>query len=390
MKEEIEAATKFLTTLLSPTLNLDHFTKEFKTLLTCRYVNHWYLNDSERGSGYRAIVKNSTTLDSTLVSLVIKLTKVNESEVRDFILGGEKWILWVDPGLITFRMGGDYNEIKEIWSSTPTLSTPVKATLPLNPTIEDWLTNSPIARKSKAIQILHPESKLIKPTFNPTIIPPTPSVPQPPVHSFCSATPLTLLNLHTVKNVVPVEKEEPFLRPMSRSSSISSITNSETCSNHSSTTSQDSHLKSFRSVSPDFNLGTRKSGHSPSLSLSSTTSTNSTSSHPSRPSSAAGKTSKIVQEHLNGKVGVLGGGVLLGLPSTSNKENVEMGRRKRETSNVLNNNGRNRSRMRSGHSSISSIGSVGSSGSSAGGYYNGGYVSPVNDSIYQSNFLGLE
>jgi hypothetical protein len=291
--------------------------------LLARYSGRWYPQDPERGSAYRALMN----FDGPLAK-ACRLSDIPEDELRQRVQGsrklGERWTLWIDPGCVSLRQndGHEYGTIKEVWGrlphSLPAGTVLVDPPTPTNPLERDIhaLPSSQTSptRLSRAIQIVRPTRRTLSasPLSGPVSLPEDVFAPPPPSSESPPAT------------RCPSQAEsssELLLRPSSRSSSSSSSAHSASSeltaatSIYSSDETTATALSEFKypagsasssatcpkkvaSVSPVKRLPPPRRVHTHCLSASSNP-----------------NTGEKVQEHLNGKVGVLGGGVLLGLPA---------------------------------------------------------------------------
>ncbi|ORY90937.1 hypothetical protein BCR35DRAFT_299578 [Leucosporidium creatinivorum] len=195
MDQEVEAASTFLSSFLPPTTTPTTFSDHLSTTLQQRYAHHWHPQDPERGSAYRALVRSTTSLDTSILSAAHQAGISNVDIERALASGdgkiwlGDRWTLWVDPGCVSLRVErGDGSVARdsqfiEIWGKLPeslrshavplasfasasvNISTPTLDALGLPsasstpPAVQDSNLLSPTKRSSKAIQILPPPAR---------------------------------------------------------------------------------------------------------------------------------------------------------------------------------------------------------------------------------------
>jgi len=120
MNTEIHQATTFLARYLErknvDAGKVETFQQKLTDLLTTRFVGHWTPGDALRGSAYRAIVIGHGTLDPILKQAAsgIDTSTLMAAFPTDFII-------WIDPGSVMYRSGGERGIIYTIWhdKSTP-------------------------------------------------------------------------------------------------------------------------------------------------------------------------------------------------------------------------------------------------------------------------------
>lgn len=383
-------------------------------LVTRYHPHHWYPEQSERGSGYRAISFDPARQDGyfdPVLRLIASAAKITIKELKKALSHKNGWTVWCDPGCVSIRYQGGGGELRELWGRLPQhLASP--AASPRGPTSPTSISQSSPS-KSRAIPILAPSTATrLAGISGLSVIPPTPlAVAQRtnsscavdetddadlalymnrpfslrPSHSRQASKQLTLLNdvlaAPNAKLNINLADEDPFLRPDSRTSSASSSSGSDqsafsavslstTSTAHSSATHTrknsanltaqaaqapqmfarhhstgslpigypaakiptfHSHAYAFPGQVPGgFNpqpMISRSSSPAPGVksrrlrerhySSASVSSMNSCSSATTRHGGLVLKEGPgTVTEHSGGKVGVMGGGVLLGLPKT--------------------------------------------------------------------------
>jgi protein Tob/BTG len=96
MHTEIQIATQFLSSYV-PTNEQQRFSEDLQSILLQKYQKHWYPEEPERGTAFRAI-KIHSRLDSVLTLL------------RNYTLASmpSELVLWVDPGCVSYRIGSNY------------------------------------------------------------------------------------------------------------------------------------------------------------------------------------------------------------------------------------------------------------------------------------------
>uniref|UniRef100_A0A0B6ZVR2 Anti-proliferative protein domain-containing protein n=1 Tax=Arion vulgaris TaxID=1028688 RepID=A0A0B6ZVR2_9EUPU len=85
-----------------PEKKLAEFVSVLTELLTARYAKIWYPENPDKGSGYRCIRVNNQSVDPTVVES-LKRAKIVLS--KDLII--TELTIWVDPGIVSFRIGED-------------------------------------------------------------------------------------------------------------------------------------------------------------------------------------------------------------------------------------------------------------------------------------------
>jgi protein Tob/BTG len=95
MHTEIQFAAQYLANYVPKHLK-QQFIQDLTSILYLKFQDHWYPLDPERGSAFRSI-KNHSKLDSTLAMLPFDLSQM-PSEL----------VLWIDPGVVSYRMGNQY------------------------------------------------------------------------------------------------------------------------------------------------------------------------------------------------------------------------------------------------------------------------------------------
>ncbi|CAL1545095.1 unnamed protein product [Lymnaea stagnalis] len=71
-------------------------------LLLARYEKNWFLDNPERGSGFRCIRVNTQSIDPTILEC-LKRSKIGIPKC----LSHTELTIWVDPGVVSFRIGED-------------------------------------------------------------------------------------------------------------------------------------------------------------------------------------------------------------------------------------------------------------------------------------------
>ncbi|GAA6043651.1 hypothetical protein JCM8097_000859 [Rhodosporidiobolus ruineniae] len=232
MDGELEAAAAFLASYLPPPAD-ERFSRRLTSALAQRYEHHWHSDDPERGSAYRALIRDHHQLDCS-IRLAAGQAGLVDGDVEEALAKradshlalGDRWTLWVDPGCVSLRVepadgaAPRDSQFIEIYGRLPdsirTYALPLDKVLEaassnISPDLEpDQLPASTAllspVKRSRAIQIvappggrgalqamtnaaLHPDSPgpaasapLPKPTAllaSPMIIPPTPVRPLP-------------------------------------------------------------------------------------------------------------------------------------------------------------------------------------------------------------------
>lgn len=296
-------------------------------------------------------------------------------------LGQSSFTIWCDPGCVSLKASGSNGiEVKELWGSLPSHLIHLLRPSPQTPSSSSHSTRIPIQSPqppstitrpssplttpsphkslSRAIPILAPSSALRLAGLNSlALIPPTPIHPnRPPFSGRCSPIEST-----TTPSVVT--EEDPFLRPSSRTSSTSSSSDGSdrsafSISSSSTATSisprlplcqlavlgkpmieqpsylrhQATHSVPFMNHHPHHRPATPTHYPTSNRTLPTTLISSSgnlvkrkTHGTSASISSMSGRRGMLVlkegpgtvTEHSGGKVGVMGGGVLLGLPKDS-------------------------------------------------------------------------
>lgn len=292
------------------------------------------------------------------------------------------WTIWCDPGCVSIRVQASGGELRELWGTLPShlsLPRPAYSSPSFSSISQSSPLQSPSPNKSRAIPILAPQG-----VAQLNVIPPTPLGSERPEAPSVAVEPEMEFNgLHSQTLVDPIQPpykistycpplEDPFLRPSSRTSCASSSSDGSDHSGFSSSSSS-----TATSVAPLGLLANKKmnpmaagsinqpargylgftrhypSSSAPFLSMNSLISVAPVPSPAVPPrnqsrraaspalsgsrrrhvasasfSSANGGRGLLVlkegpgtvTEHSGGKVGVMGGGVLLGLPK--DKESV--------------------------------------------------------------------
>jgi hypothetical protein len=192
--------------------------------------------------------------------------------------------MFVDPGCVAYRTADDFKD-SSLQVVYGTLAAPIE--VPRKEAVRDSLATISPVKRSHAIQILRPDAR--KPSL---------SFPSMPALEVAPPTP------------VPMPFHQPYAIPESPCRSASPTSNFLIDRPH----SRNSSVGSSSAASSLFSYK-RQTHHRSNSSISVASVATSVSSQTSvitRPSSACS-----VTEHSNGKVGVLGGGVLLGLPSAA-------------------------------------------------------------------------
>ncbi|GAA5975914.1 hypothetical protein JCM5350_000777 [Sporobolomyces pararoseus] len=186
MEQELSAVSTFLASYLPSTASTS-FPSHLEQSLATRYARHWFPEDPQRGSAYRALLRTAVSLDHDVLSAA-RQAGLTEKEVKQSLIGkehkltlGERWTIWVDPGCVSLRIDrGDGGaprdgQFIEIYGKLPeglrkqavSLSsvesiniTPMASLLPSTSSTTtavdlDQELSSPVKR-SKAIQILPP------------------------------------------------------------------------------------------------------------------------------------------------------------------------------------------------------------------------------------------
>ncbi|GAA5973281.1 hypothetical protein JCM21900_006296 [Sporobolomyces salmonicolor] len=129
MEQELAAASSFLASYLPS--HASTFPSRLEAKLAIRYATHWHPSDPERGSAYRALVRVSSALDSSIVAAAAE-AGLKKADLEVALLGkeqsvtlGARWTLWVDPGCVSLRIDrGDGGAARdgqfiEIWGKLP-------------------------------------------------------------------------------------------------------------------------------------------------------------------------------------------------------------------------------------------------------------------------------
>ena len=325
MLGECAAAAAHLASFISPAPDADRlaaFTARLTDLLADRYQDHWHPNDPERGSAYRAIVRSGSGA-ARIDPIVLAAADEPADETAAALArgGGVRWTVWVDPGCVSIRVGDslDWASVTVIWGALPA---PAAVSRPLAVAGTAQAPLSP-SKRSRAIQIVDPSARRVS---QPALAPPTPAAARGPFIGTvvipptpCAVAPDAGPMPSPTRASPPMAHEDPFLRPSSRAESTSSADSIESRAtsifSHSAKSSASSEADVF--ARPAMPVPKRPvARHQHTSSTASNGSVGSIGSSISRPSSAAGShTGDKVIDYSGGRVGVLGGNVMLGLPS---------------------------------------------------------------------------
>lgn len=367
-------------------------------VLVTRYLaQHWYPDQSERGSGFRAISFDPARQDGyvdPVLRHIASAAKITIKDLKKALFNKNGWTVWCDPGCVSIRYQTGGGEIRELWGRLPQhLASPVIS--PRGPTSPTPVSQSSPS-KSRAIPILAPSTAArLAGVSGLSVIPPTPLPAGQRTTLSCNVDetddadlalymnrPFSLRPSHSRQPSKQMNStdaaEDPFSRPDSRTSSASSSSGSDqsafsavslsttstvhssathTRKNSASVTTQapqmfarhhstgslpigypaakipafHSHAYAFPGQVPGAYVAqpmiSRSSSPAPGVksrrlrerhySSASVSSMNSCSSATTRHGGLVLKEGPgTVTEHSGGKVGVMGGGVLLGLPKT--------------------------------------------------------------------------
>ena len=156
MTNEIQSSGNFLTHLLTlsdlkrnANITDNHFkifNQNLVDVLKHRYKNHWYPQNSFKGSGFRAIRINSTSLDP-IVGLAAELSGIEPELVHNAL--PREVTIWCDPFKTDVRIG-ENGSIMTIYDyCNPILN---KIWRPKTCKKDNYI------RKSHAIPIIHPDT----------------------------------------------------------------------------------------------------------------------------------------------------------------------------------------------------------------------------------------
>lgn len=117
MKEEVDAAVIFITRMVkkNETISaeqLDKFSSQLTSVLMQKFKNHWYVEEPNKGQGYRCIRINETTRKDPVLDTAAKESGLKYEDLK---LPAEL-TLWVDPNEVTCRFGelkGSYCTLME-------------------------------------------------------------------------------------------------------------------------------------------------------------------------------------------------------------------------------------------------------------------------------------
>ncbi|SCV72419.1 BQ2448_3956 [Microbotryum intermedium] len=199
MEEELSAVSEFLSDFFPPQEEPSSFASNLAATLAQRFDGHWHVHDSELGSGYRALVRTPTLIDTSIIQAAEK-SGLSWSDVERALTSGQgkiwlgqRWTLWVDPGCVSVRVErGDGSSTRdsqliEIWGKLPeglrhqavqlanlesgarsfNITTPeleaVQLPSPSSLPIPEQNSSpfSPTKRSSKAIQIVPPPGRRV-------------------------------------------------------------------------------------------------------------------------------------------------------------------------------------------------------------------------------------
>ena len=107
MHDEIECAVKFLLQMLRSTEAITTEVREkFRLTLVEEmhelYDKHWYVDNPNRGSGYRCVRNVESNVDP-LLKRVGQAVGLNYSELSNAL--PTEFALWVDPDMVSYRIG---------------------------------------------------------------------------------------------------------------------------------------------------------------------------------------------------------------------------------------------------------------------------------------------
>ncbi|GAA94123.1 uncharacterized protein L969DRAFT_16342 [Mixia osmundae IAM 14324] len=433
MRKEIAAAAGFLTEqLTAPPSSVtqtqaERFASSLRASLELRYVNHWHLNDAERGSAYRSLSRSGPThdthhFDTQLIKAAQAAELPVETVAHQLLRLGERWTLWVDPDVVLFRQGeSNANTFREIYPAPGRSSLPSSSSArSLHAIVRSFSlcdidaaletktdTASAVAspsKKSRAIQIIDPSTRrespkpltdslititaaaasssdvstssesttTLLPAFVEREISPrssldTDSIGSTPLLGFDIGSPLSEASslMSDTSSMLATPSLDLFARPCSRTSTLSRTSSASGSVDIQQSWSQPPiarkesspeydgefalplapasqynsetyaipvhapRMNIVRSAPGSPNKARRQRGHLHSASM---TSNASSSSNHSSSTSVRSSNTGVVVEHSNGKVGVLGGGVLLGMPNGSQIPKRARGTRTRSRS----------------------------------------------------------
>ncbi|EFP88335.1 uncharacterized protein PGTG_14419 [Puccinia graminis f. sp. tritici CRL 75-36-700-3] len=165
---EIQFVANYLTHFLLTPDQQSIVCPVFTEKLHARFVpRHWFPLEPERGSGYRAVSFDPSRQDGYLdpvLCMLAHLLGTSNRELRRNILKNfgvaqaSGWTLWTDPGCVSLRIQASGGELKELWGNLPTHLSQPRLGVPSPPTIPSAPRLSPgdSPSKSRAIPILAP------------------------------------------------------------------------------------------------------------------------------------------------------------------------------------------------------------------------------------------
>lgn len=388
---EIQALSKYLSnSLLDSNLHAQVY-PAFTQKLHSRYLpHHWYPLEPERGSGFRAVSFDPARQDGYLdpvLCILAQLLFISPRDFRRIILKklgdshSSGWTIWCDPGCVSIRLVASGGELRELWGNLPSHLSHNKAGNSFSPPLalsqRPSPVQSPSSNKSRAIPILVPASGTRL-----SVTPATPHGDHTAVMPSHRCDPREEEELNDVQAMLTNHLQARLQlasycsslddRPASRASCASSSSDGSDNSGFSSSSSSTATsvappgIHMTKKLSSMHHQGTiapqlpaRFIRHQSSSSFSFTTmhnlSLNSLTSYPPPvcrtasphanqrhrhvPSSSISSTGSgrgllvlkggpgTVTEHSGGKVGVMGGGVLLGLPKDKQSVSVVNARR---------------------------------------------------------------
>ncbi|KAH9810408.1 hypothetical protein DFH28DRAFT_497893 [Melampsora americana] len=257
--EELQFLSGFILDHL-PTLPRSLQPAVLDVLVTRYLAHHWYPDQSERGSGFRAISFDPARQDGYLdpvLRLIASAAKISIKEIRKALSSKNGWTVWCDPGCVSIRYQGCGGELRELWGRLPQhLTSPVGS--PRGPTSPTSLSQTSPS-KSRAIPILAPSTAArLAGISGLSVIPPTPLpagqrttlsgavdegddadlalyMNRPfslrPSHSRQASkqmdSSIDALAAPNAKLTLNMTEDDPFLRPDSRTSSASSSSGSD-------------------------------------------------------------------------------------------------------------------------------------------------------------------
>jgi hypothetical protein len=115
MNTEITQGVTFLARYLErkqiDTDQVEQFKQKLQQILERRYAGHFYKSEPLRGSAYRSIIIAHGQLDPVLLQAYQAHSGINDMAAafpNDFIL-------WIDPGSVAYRSGGERGITYTIW-----------------------------------------------------------------------------------------------------------------------------------------------------------------------------------------------------------------------------------------------------------------------------------